>query len=104
MNNIKKIILFLSLVFLGVSVVYSQKVTIKPDSVQNNTNRKNETRKQKRYGQNTDGSDAIKQVNSARPDMTKARGARPPDIVRPSGSGIPRGMGKPGGARRRGGL
>ncbi len=40
----------------------------------------------------------IKQVKGARPDMTRARGARPPQIERPSGSRIPRGIGKPGGA------
>ncbi len=55
------------------------------------------------YNQNTSGVQNIQEVKGARPDMSKARGARPPDIVRPSGSGIPRGMGKPGGAGRRGG-
>jgi hypothetical protein len=40
----------------------------------------------------------VKQVKSSRPDLTKANGARPPTIVRPSGSGIPKGVGKPGGA------
>jgi len=35
--------------------------------------------------------------------MSKARGARPPLVVRPSGSGIPKGAGKPGGAGRYGG-
>jgi hypothetical protein len=49
------------------------------------------------------GVQAVKRVRSGRPDMTKARGARPPIIVRPSGSGIPRGVGKPGGAGRKGG-
>lgn len=44
----------------------------------------------------------VKQVKSARPDMTRARGARPPDIVRPSGSRIPRGVGRPAGAGRHG--
>jgi len=44
-----------------------------------------------------------KRVRSGRPDMTRARGARPPSIVRPSGSGIPKGVGKPGGAGRKGG-
>lgn len=52
---------------------------------------------------NGNGVQAVKRVRSARPDMTKARGARPPLIVRPSGSGIPRGVGKPGGAVRKGG-
>ena len=45
----------------------------------------------------------IKRIRSGRPDMSRARGARPPSIVRPSGSGIPKGVGKPGGAGRKGG-
>jgi hypothetical protein len=45
---------------------------------------------------------AVKRVRSARPDMSKAKGARP-NIVRPSGSGMPKGAGKPGGAKRMGG-
>lgn len=49
------------------------------------------------------GNQAVKQVKARRPDMTKARGARPPLIVRPSGSGVPRGVGKPGGVGRKGG-
>jgi hypothetical protein len=49
------------------------------------------------------GNQSAKRVRSGRPDMTRARGARPPSIVRPSGSGIPKGVGKPGGAGRKGG-
>lgn len=49
------------------------------------------------------GSQSVKQVKGKRPDMSKAKGARPPMIVRPSGSGIPKGVGKPGGAGRKGG-
>lgn len=45
---------------------------------------------------------SVKQVKSARPDMSKVRGARPPDIVRPTGSRIPNGIGKPAGAVRPG--
>jgi len=41
----------------------------------------------------------IKQVKGARPDMSKMKGARP-NIQRPAGSGIPKGVGKPGGAGR----
>jgi hypothetical protein len=52
---------------------------------------------------NSFGNQTVKRVRSGRPDMTKARGARPPSIVRPSGSGIPKGVGKPGGAGRKGG-
>ena len=51
---------------------------------------------------NNAGSQTIKQVKSARPDMSKARGARPPDIVRPAGSRMPNGVGKPRGAGRPG--
>jgi hypothetical protein len=47
-------------------------------------------------------SQTVKQVKAARPDMSKARGARPPDIVRPGGSRIPNGIGKPSGALRPG--
>jgi len=46
---------------------------------------------------------AVKQVKSARPDMSKATGARPPVIVRPGGSVIPKGVGKPAGAGKKGG-
>jgi len=49
------------------------------------------------------GNQTAKRVKSGRPDMTRARGARPPTIVRPSGSGIPKGVGKPGGAGHKGG-
>jgi len=45
----------------------------------------------------------VKRIRSGRPDMSKARGARPPSIVRPSGPSIPKGVGKPGGAGRKGG-
>lgn len=46
---------------------------------------------------------SVKQIKGSRPDMTRARGARPPSIVRPSGSQVPRGVGRPGGAGHRGG-
>ena len=46
----------------------------------------------------TDNQQKVKKVQSARPDMSKARGARPAYIQRQSGSGIPKGIGKPAGA------
>jgi hypothetical protein len=45
---------------------------------------------------------SVKQVRSDHPDMSRSKGARPPDIVRPSGSRIPKGVGRPAGAGRRG--
>ena len=58
----------------------------------------------KRQGNSQNGvaTQNIKQIKGARPDMSRARGARPPNIVRPAGSGIPRGIGKPGGVGNRG--
>jgi len=53
---------------------------------------KNQT--QARAGENGQ----VKKVTSARPDMSKAKGARPGSIVRPAGSRLPKGVGKPGGA------
>ena len=55
---------------------------------------------QDKKGQNKKG--PVKQVKSARPDMSKSKGARPPDIVRPSGSRIPKGVGRPAGAGKHG--
>ncbi len=48
-------------------------------------------------------SKSVKRIKGSRPDMSKARGARPPSVVRPAGSGIPKGVGKPGGVGRKGG-
>ena len=42
----------------------------------------------------------VKQVKGARPDMSKARGARPQSIERPAGTRIPNGAGRPRGAGR----
>ena len=50
---------------------------------------------------NKNTSQTVKRIKGGRPDMTKARGARPPMVVRPSGSGMPKGVGKPGGAGRK---
>ena len=52
----------------------------------------------------TNANKKVKQIKGARPDMSKARGARPPVIVRPGGSGIPKGIGKPKGVGKRGGM
>jgi hypothetical protein len=65
-----------------------------------NANLNTDDDKQDKNPGNKNGS--VKQVKSARPDMSKSRGARPPDIVRPSGSRIPKGVGRPAGAGRHG--
>ena len=67
-------------------------VEIKGQNRNENVNRQGEN-----PGKNN-ATKAVKQVKGARPDMSKARGARPPVIVRPSGSRIPKGVGRPAGA------
>jgi len=65
-------------------------------------NQKSNFNKQKGNSQIAKGNQKVKQVKSARPDMSRAKGARP-NITRPSGSGIPKGVGKPGGIGKHGG-
>jgi hypothetical protein len=67
-----------------------------PDAIANNTSPDDDVSKKSKNDANKKGQ--VKQVRSARPDMSKSRGARPPDIVRPSGSRIPKGVGRPAGS------
>jgi len=71
-----------------------------PGTDTRNANLSEESDQQTQSTGNKRGS--VKQVKSARPDMSRSRGARPPDIVRPSGSRIPKGVGRPAGAVRHG--
>lgn len=70
----------------------------KSEGHEKNQNLKETNTSQSGKTENGTKSQTIKQVKSARPDMSKARGARPPDIVRPNGSRIPKGVGRPAGA------
>ncbi|MGE5349725.1 MAG: hypothetical protein ACM3NP_10675 [Actinomycetota bacterium] len=62
---------------------------------QANTGNSNSTAS-KAQGANSGG---VKKIQGARPDWSKARGARPASVERPSGSRIPKGAGRPGGAK-----
>lgn len=109
MNRLLKILLFVilyafitgnSIAQTGIQKADSVKIKQKEASSSAKTDDKNTDNvqnKNKDADQKT-GSTEIKQVKGARPDMSKARGARPPDIERPSGSRIPKGVGRPGGA------
>lgn len=77
----------------------SQKKNESGEANQNQTQTQN---KNQGNSQKVANGKAVKQVKSAKPDMSKAKGARP-NIVRPSGSTIPKGAGKPGGMKRMGG-
>lgn len=102
-----KILLVAGAAFLIENTCFSQTVTIASDTAgislnekqkQNQTKETVKGKSQQGNSQNANGNQGVKQVKSARPDMTKVKGARPPNIVRPSGSGIPKGVGRPGGA------
>lgn len=70
-----------------------QKGTANQEQTQTGTNTQARTQNQ------AGNASGVKKVQSARPDWSKARGARPPSVERPSGSRIPKGVGKPGGAK-----
>jgi hypothetical protein len=112
--SVKIIIVVLALLLFAGFKGYAQAVTQKVDSLQLRTREKEKQTLAERDGQNARGnaygkaknnnaSQSVKQVKGRRPDMSKSKGARPPVIVRPSGSGIPKGVGKPGGVGRKGG-
>jgi uncharacterized protein YxeA len=118
MKKIYKILFFLLLMLIPARICLSQEVNVRSDTLKvsqdknfesqsekQNQNMNQVQAKNKQQGNNTnvDGNQQVKQVKGARPDMSKARGARPPSIVRQAGSGIPKGIGKPGGVGKHGG-
>jgi hypothetical protein len=114
MNIFGKIILVIVLMLLAGHTSFAQTRSQQNDTLnskmkkmESNVNSKDQNSKevnnnQPDKGNNDTESQSVKQVRAARPDMSKARGARPPDIVRPTGSRIPNGIGKPAGAKRPG--
>lgn len=88
-------------------VVIQQVDTLKVKAAQNNPEKTGQdaagsNKLQKGNSSAKQAQQEVKRIRNGRPDMTRATGARPPSIVRPSGSGVPKGMGKPGGVRRGG--
>lgn len=112
MNNLGKIILVFTFFLFGGYNVYAQTgipltdtLKLKEQKSQSdiNGNEQNANNNSNRKTGNRYGSQSVKRIKNGRPDMSRARGARPPLIVRPSGSGIPKGVGKPAGVGRKGG-
>jgi uncharacterized protein HemX len=112
MKRSGKLLLVAALILLAGFKGFSQTNTLKVDSLrlkekqlETAANANEQSAKGNAYGQanGKNATKAVKQVKAGRPDMSKAKGARPPMIVRPSGSGIPKGIGKPGGVGRKGG-
>ena len=110
MLNFRKILFFAAFSGYAIMTCSAQNVKAADDPskiIQKKTETKKITNNQQQNGnlnkemantRNNASNKGIKQVKSARPDMSKARGARPPQIERPAGSRIPRGVGRPGGA------
>ena len=107
-----KVFFFILLFHYAVGTCIAQVVTVKGQTQEvkvKKTEQASDTKDEKikddynNHAGNIDNkTGSVKQVKSARPDMSRSRGARPPDIVRPSGSRIPKGVGRPAGAGRRG--
>ena len=108
--------MILSLMLLSTGVVNAQAIGVNSDSTgvrvqksetqlqnrrqaQDQTQNQNMARKEGQLKNQKGNSSGVKQVHGARPDWSKAKGARPASIERPSGSRIPKGVGKPGGAK-----
>jgi hypothetical protein len=116
MKNIKNILIILTLLLFSAGVANAQALGLNSDTVKTKTQKgdkqlqsrdQNQIRsqnqemdRQKAQARNQKGNaTGLKQVSGARPDWSKSRGARPASVERPSGSRIPKGVGRPGGAR-----
>ena len=122
MKNLYKILLLAALLAVTNLIIEAQPVTVPPDSInltmnssydsrneqvenqnQDQNKNRNQSQNSNQQGRNSQGnatSRSVKQVRSARPDLSKSKGARP-NITRPGG--MPKGVGKPGGAGKKGG-
>ncbi|HPT21854.1 MAG TPA: hypothetical protein PLR88_07910 [Bacteroidales bacterium] len=97
MNKYKRLLLIIPVALLMGSSVLAQTTQVKDSlSVKNQKESGEKANGKVKSNENKGG---IKQVRNARADMNQAKGARPPYISRPSGSRIPKGAGKPGGAK-----
>jgi uncharacterized protein YxeA len=114
MKKIKNILLIIPFLMITAGVINGQQVRGNADTmvvraqngdaqVQNQDKTQTQTQAQNKTqaeAQSQKGNaSGVKQVNSARPDWSKARGARPASVERPSGSRVPKGAGKPHGAK-----
>ena len=118
MKKIKNILLIFTFLMISAGVLNGQQARVNADTsairaqqdetqVQKQEKSQTQTQAQNKTqakGQSQKGNaNGVKQVHSARPDWSKAKGARPASVERPSGSRIPKGAGKPHGAKGPGG-
>ena len=120
MKKIKHILLIVTFLMITAGVMNGQQARVKADTsavraqkeeaqvqkqeqTQTQTRTQAQDKTQARSQSQKGDANGVKQVHSARPDWSKARGARPASVERPSGSRIPKGAGKPRGAKGPGG-
>ncbi len=115
MKGKKEIFLLAGLLIFAYITVGAQTVTVVNDTMKVRVETKgsetevkgnqkgNVTSQQARNVAADNSSKAIKQVKGAKPDMSKAKGARPPVVIRPGGTAIPKGVGRPKGVGKKGG-
>jgi uncharacterized protein YxeA len=117
MKTIKNILLIFTFLMVTAGLLNGQQARVNADTsavraqdqtqVQKQDQNQTQTQAQNKTqakGQSQKGNaNGVKQVHSARPDWSKAKGARPASVERPSGSRIPKGAGKPHGAKGPGG-
>lgn len=101
LNFCRRILLILTLLNLPFTVSPAQDVSVKKDSLVQKQEKGTVNHVDKKT-ENARKNMAIKQVRSGNPDISRARSARPQSVVRPAGSAIPKGIGRPGGAKSMG--
>jgi len=98
MNKFKRLLLIIPISLITGTALEAQTAIGIKDSL-TRIEQKEIERNNREKSQAIENNTGVKQIRSARPALSRASGARPPSVVRPSGSGIPKGIGKPGGAR-----
>lgn len=95
----RRVLLSVTFVLLLGNTIYAQEIPQKKAAAQKiQTEQKAEAQKENNKQKKEAEQEKVKQVKGSKPDMSKAKGARPPYIIRPTGAGMPVGAGKPGGA------
>ena len=110
MKKLIKILLIIPLTFATAIILNAQGVAPVADTLATKgqkTEKQTQTQSKEQSGNREQAqgqvkksnSGEVKQVRSARPGNSMSGGARPASVERPSGSRVPKGVGKPGGAK-----
>ncbi len=105
MKTMIKVLLTMAWLIIAAEVTTAQVSVVKKDTVSVAVNSGNEDDDNKKGKSNSSSAASqsnakkVKEVKSGKPDFSKSKGARPPSVVRPAGSRIPAGVGKPKGVK-----